>query len=143
MFYSKQNNTFTIEVMDIADIENTATYDFRFYLVLRPENLATEAAPDVRVVTWLNEDGTVLEKNLNAKVSSTPKYYGTEPTKAATATATYTFAGWTPEIAPVSGDVTYTATFTEIPVTYTVIWKNEDGTELEKDECCESFWVSS
>ncbi len=134
MFYSKQNNTFTIEVMDIADIENTATYDFRFYLVLRPENLATEAAPDVRVVTWLNEDGTVLEKNLNAKVGSTPKYYGAEPTKAPTATATYTFAGWTPEIAPVSGDVTYTATFTEIPVTYTVIWKNEDGTELEKDE---------
>ena len=107
---------------------------FGYYYVLRPEQLATEAAPDVRVVTWLNEDGTVLEKNLNAKVGSTPKYYGAEPTKAATATATYTFAGWTPAIAPVSGDVTYTATFTEVPATYTVIWANEDGSELEKDE---------
>ena len=134
MFYSNEANQFKIEVLKVSDIENTNTYDFVFYFVLRPENLATEAAPDVRVVTWLNEDGTVLEKNLNAKVGSTPKYYGAEPTKAATATATYTFAGWTPAIAPVSGDVTYTATFTEIPATYTVIWKNEDGTELEKDE---------
>ena len=123
-------NGATLEQMQTIAAAN----GFGYYYVLRPEQLATAAAPDVRVVTWLNEDGTVLEKNLNAKVGSTPKYYGAEPTKAPTATATYTFAGWTPEIAPVSGDVTYTATFTEIPATYTVIWKNEDGTELEKDE---------
>ena len=134
MFYWDAENAYHIEVMKISDIENTTNYPFRFYMILRPENLATEAAPAVHVVTWVNEDGTVLERDLNAKVGSTPTYNGEVPTKAATATATYTFAGWTPAVEAVTGDVTYTATFTEVPVTYTVIWANEDGSELEKDE---------
>ena len=134
MFYSNEANQFKIEVLKIADIENTANYDFVYYFILRPENLATEAAPDVRVVTWVNEDGTVLERDLNAKVGSMPNYNGAEPAKAATEQFTYTFAGWTPEIAPVSGDVTYTATFTEVARTYTVTWVDEEDNILETDE---------
>ena len=39
--------------------------------------------------------------------------YGSTPTKAAEAGRSYVFAGWDPEIGTVTGDVTYTAKFTE------------------------------
>ena len=65
-------------------------------------------------VTFVDEDGTEL--------SSAEYDYGTaaadivkpaDPTKAPTAEYTYTFSGWTPTIAEVTGDATYTATYSE------------------------------
>ncbi len=88
----------------------------------------------VYTVTWKNYDGTELEKDENVLYGTTPEYNGTTPEKQASAQYTYTFAGWDPEITPVSGDVTYTATYTPTERTYTITWKNYDGTELEKDE---------
>ena len=85
-------------------------------------------------VTWKNEDGTVLETDENVPYGSTPSYDGQTPAKAATEEKTYEFDGWTPEIADVTGDVTYTAKYKETTNTYTVTWKNEDGTVLETDE---------
>ena len=84
-------------------------------------------------VTFVDEDGTVLK-------AATEYEYGTkaadiakpaDPTKAATAEKTYGFGGWSPELADVTGDVTYTATYVDANAKYKVTFVDEDGTELK------------
>lgn len=85
-------------------------------------------------VTWKNADGTTLETDEGVTYGATPKYDGKTPEKEKTAEYTYTFAGWTPEVSTVSGDVTYTAKFTETKNVYTIKWKDEDGNVLDQQE---------
>ena len=59
-----------------------------------------------------------------------PNYTGSTPTKEASAQYTYAFNGWSPTITTVTGDATYTATFTGTIRKYTITWKNDDGTTL-------------
>ena len=82
-------------------------------------------------ITWKNEDGTVLKTD-SLDYGATPAYSGT-PAKAATAEYTYTFSGWSPSVAGVTGDATYTAQYSSKKNSYKVTWKNEDGTVLKTD----------
>ena len=61
-------------------------------------------------ITWKNADGTTLDTD-TLNYGATPEYTGAEPTKASDSQYDYTFSGWTPGIGPVTGDETYTATF--------------------------------
>ena len=63
-------------------------------------------------VTWKNADGSVLKTERVAK-DLTPTYTGETPTKAAEGHTVYTFSGWNTTPAAVTGDVTYTAQYTE------------------------------
>ena len=81
-------------------------------------------------VTWVNDDGTELEKDENVEYGTTPEYNGETPTKESTAQYTYTFSRWDPEIGKVTADITYKAVYEQTVNTYTVTWKNENGTIL-------------
>ena len=85
------------------------------------------------IVTWKNEDGTVLLEE-DVEYGQTPVYSGNTPVKEGTDEFTYIFAGWDKEVTAVSEDAEYTAVFTEVVNTYTVVWKDYDGTVLETDE---------
>ena len=61
-------------------------------------------------ITWKNYDGSTLA-TARVKVGEMPVYSGSTPTKPETDKYTYTFTGWTPSVAVVSGNATYEATF--------------------------------
>ena len=90
--------------------------------------------PNTFTVIWQIDDDTVLEIDEAVPYGTVPTYDGDEPTKAAAAKYSYTFAGWTPTVSEVTGDATYTAVFSETLNTYTVTWLNYDGTVLKADE---------
>ncbi|MBR6072475.1 MAG: InlB B-repeat-containing protein, partial [Acholeplasmatales bacterium] len=76
-------------------------------------------------VTWLNYDGSELDFD-DVEYDQTPEYFGAEPLKPSDDQYDYTFIAWTPTISKVTGDVTYTATFTETLREYTVTFYNGD-----------------
>ncbi len=88
-------------------------------------------------MTFVDENGTTVLKE------AASYDYGTkaadivkpdDPTKAKTAEYTYTFTGWTPEIADVSdSDVTYKAVYTATKNKYTITWVDGDGNTIKTD----------
>ena len=84
-------------------------------------------------VSFIDDDGKVLK-------AATEYEYGTpaadiakpdDPADKVTAEFTYRFAGWSPEIAEVTGAATYTATYTAIRNKYAVTFVDDDGTVLK------------
>ncbi|MBR2936813.1 MAG: InlB B-repeat-containing protein, partial [Paludibacteraceae bacterium] len=94
----------------------------------------TVTSNDFFTITFVNEDGTVLQTG-QVREGEMPAYTGATPTKAATAEHTYTFVGWTPELVPVTTDATYTATYSAnmIPE-FTVNFMDWDGTSLKTEK---------
>ena len=103
----------------IVPVAGEATYKATFTPVLRSYT-----------ITWKNDDGTTIGTDTLA-YGTTPSR--ADPTKAADAQYTYTFAGWTPAIAAVSGDATYTATYSQTVNTYTITWLDYDGSTIKTE----------
>lgn len=78
-------------------------------------------------IKFLNDDGTELQSSEYA-AGEMPEYEGETPTKSATAQYTYTFAGWEPELAEVTEEAIYTATYESIVNEYELTFDLNGGT---------------
>ena len=87
-----------------ADYGSSFNYNFSSDLTLYAQWVT------LYTVTWNNWDDTELD-TYEIEEGATPTYDGEVPAKAADGDHMYVFSGWTPELAPVTEDVTYTATF--------------------------------
>ena len=92
-----------------------------------------DVVPQEYLITFKNYNGRVLQKK-NVAYGTIPEYTGATPTKPRTQQYSYTFAGWSPELTEVSGAATYMAWYEEVLNQYTIIFVDEDGTELERQE---------
>ena len=77
-------------------------------------------------ITFLNEDGSTIESK-KWVYGQTPTC--AEPTKESTDKFAYHFDGWNPEVAAVSGETTYQATFRAVPI-HTLTFLDWNGDEL-------------
>ncbi len=146
-----KNTTATVKSLEGVNFKAPTGYEFLGWATTRDSNKIEYAAGDpvfvdangdnnlyavwqvkTYTVTWVNWDGTVLETDTDVEYNSDPRYDGKNPTRAADAEYTYTFAGWTPEIKTVTGDATYKATYTKEANTYTLTY-DLDGGEWEND----------
>ncbi len=111
--------------------------------------------PDIKetkyTVTWKNGE-VILETDLDVLSGTKPEYSSGEPTKAADAQYTYSFAGWSTtdgsesgtamEALPdVTADTTYYAAFSKTAEAYTLAW-NFNGGEPTSDEYTEAGEVA-
>ena len=73
-------------------------------------------------ITWKNSNGTTLETDNNVPYGTTPTYNGSTPVDPSGNSSP--FVTWTPAVASVTGNATYTATYKPV---YTVTFKSQDG----------------
>lgn len=92
-------------------------------------------------ITWKNWNGDIIQTtnvdgdlvdSYSVTYGTMAEFLGTNPTREKTIDYTYDFTGWSPALGPVTSDVTYTATFTQKPRMYTIIFQNEGGVEIER-----------
>ena len=82
-------------------------------------------------ITWKNDDGSIIDQT-EVPYGQMPTH--SIPTKPDTEQYTYTFAGWSPEVVLVTGNATYTATYTAELRKYTITFLDEDGTTLSAQD---------
>ncbi len=115
----------------IVNLNGTLTYT----LIVSDNHNVTVSFKDLPLpkynVTWKN-GSLVLEFDYYIPHGTNPEYNSPKPTKEADAQYTYTFSGWSPELSPVTSDITYEAQFTKTLRTYTITWKN--GEEVLKTD---------
>ena len=128
LYYNEEDGTFRLDSVSGTAVTQVAADEDMPY-----QAMFAVWEPNLYTVTWLDEDGTQLEKDLDVPAGTMPSYDGKTPSKAADAQYTYSFAGWDPEVAEVTGDAVYTAVYDRTPVMYTVTWIDGDGNVLKTD----------
>ena len=100
-------------------------------------------------ITWKNWDGNIVQTTdkfgelvdkYEVPYGTEVEFLGTNPTRESNIDYTYDFTGWSPTPGRVTGDVTYTATFTEKPRMYTITFRNEGGSLIETQFLTHNEW---
>lgn len=107
----------------LADLTVSADTDFFavYETSLRKYTVAFVNWDDAPILSQLYEYGTAAADIVRP---------ATIPTRTADEGYTYAFTGWSPTIVDVSGDATYTATYTATPKTYAATFVDWDGAVL-------------
>ncbi|WP_073234146.1 InlB B-repeat-containing protein [Fibrobacter sp. UWH9] len=113
------NYTFAGWTPELVKVTGDATYKATFTSALRNYT-----------ITFVDEDGSEISKSAVAYGES--PVAPAEPTRTSTAQYSYEFAGWSPAVTAVSGNATYTATYTSKVRTYEITFVDEDGSEISK-----------
>lgn len=100
--------------------------EFTFIMPDSEVHITATFAPAARV-TFINWDGSVLQSKMVA-IGDIPIYKEKKPERPADARGEYTFAGWNQELSRVTGDITYTAVYSETLNSYDVTVSAENGT---------------
>ncbi len=119
--------------VDDGDSKHPESTSFDYGVIYAATTLKLGFTTQKYAVVFKNEDGSELQSE-ELEYGETPVYKGETPTKAADAEYTYTFAGWTPDIEEVSGDATYTATFTASPIStnkHTISFETNGGNDIQ------------
>ncbi|MBR1867853.1 MAG: hypothetical protein IJ800_04670, partial [Clostridia bacterium] len=103
---------------------------------VKDQTYAPTVSHNYYTVTFKNEDGTVLQSG-EVEYGTVPSYSGVAPTKAATAQYTYNYLGWDNAITAVTGNTTYTATYSSTVNSYTVTYYGYDKTTVLGTESVE------
>ena len=81
-----------------------------------------KAIEDGYIVTFVNEDGTVLQ-TVSVEIGEIPEYTGATPTKENSDGLEYVFVGWDQEIVAANGNRTYTAVYVPLsPHAHAYTW---------------------
>ena len=92
-------------------------------------------------ITWKNWDGTIIQTGnadgddddeYSVTYGTMAEFLGTNPTRKPDIDYTYDFTGWSPELGPVTSNVTYTATYEKKERKYTITFLQEGGVEIER-----------
>ena len=122
------------------ELELTDNQDGTYSFVMPAKNIriAADVEKERFDVTWKNDDGSTIDTT-TVEYGDTPTH--ADPEKAEDAQYTYTFAGWTPSLAAVTGDATYTATYTTSPSPASIVIDkiNAIGTVELTDVCKEKI----
>ncbi len=102
------------------DNDNDVWKEKKFTITWKDKKWGVENTPDTILQTYQVPYGTQAE------------WLSTNPTRPANIDYTYDFTGWSPALDKVTSDVTYTATYEEKQIKYTVTFVQDGGMEIER-----------
>lgn len=110
-----------------------------YYHCIHPENdtyyewdeLNNEWKEKKFTITWKDWDGSTIS-TYSVSYGTQAEWLSTNPTREPSIDYTYDFTGWSPALGRVTGDVTYTATYEEKQIKYTVVFVQDGGVEIER-----------
>ena len=82
-------------------------------------------------ITWKDWDGTTIT-TYSVPYGTQAEWLSTNPTREPSDDYTYDFTGWSPALGKVTSDVTYTATYEEKQIKYTITFVQDGGVEIER-----------